>query len=101
MIPHGGGRIINLVSNAGVYRWPHVSAYSVAKAALTKLTENVAVEAKQRGVLLFAFHPGVVRGLGLGETQIQASLVESAETVGPELRGVREWIIAQSVEGQS
>ncbi|MFB4390762.1 MULTISPECIES: SDR family NAD(P)-dependent oxidoreductase [unclassified Pseudomonas] len=65
MPPHKPGRIINIVSHAGVYRWPTASAYSVAKAALIKFTENVAVEAKSTRIKLFAYHPGIVIGTGL------------------------------------
>src|SRR5262249_20305001 len=44
MVARRRGRIINLASQAGVHRWPLVSAYSVSKAAVVKLTENVARE---------------------------------------------------------
>jgi NAD(P)-dependent dehydrogenase (short-subunit alcohol dehydrogenase family) len=62
MIRQGGGRIINLASHAGVFRWPTASAYSVSKAALVKLTENLAVELKRLNIFVFAFHPGLVDG---------------------------------------
>ena len=58
MIRRGGGRIINIASHAGVFRWPTASAYSVSKAAVIKLTENLAVEVKRHNVSVFAFHPG-------------------------------------------
>ena len=44
MVAMQRGRIINMSSQAGVHRWPLVSAYSVSKAAVTKLTENLAHE---------------------------------------------------------
>ena len=47
------GRIVNLSSQAGVFRWPLVSAYSVSKAAIVKFTENLAFESaalRRRGV---------------------------------------------------
>src|ERR1043166_1636395 len=62
MLERGSGRIINIASHAGVYRWPYCSDYSVSKAALIKLTENVAVEVRKRNVAAFAFHPGFVKG---------------------------------------
>jgi len=40
MIPAGRGRIINITSYAGVYRWPLMSAYAASKAALVKLTSK-------------------------------------------------------------
>ena len=36
MIPAGKGRIINVTSYAGVYRWPLLSAYAASKAALVE-----------------------------------------------------------------
>lgn len=95
MVPSHHGRIINLVSHAGAYRWPKVSAYSVAKAAMIKLTENAAVEARQHGVVLFAFHPGLVRGVGLAQAEIRAGRTEPAEAVPESLRDIREWFVSQ------
>jgi NAD(P)-dependent dehydrogenase (short-subunit alcohol dehydrogenase family) len=66
MVRRGDGRIVNVVSNAGVHRWPTCSAYSVSKAAVIKLTENLAVETRALGVGVFAFHPGLLE-IGLGE----------------------------------
>ncbi|WP_051450817.1 SDR family NAD(P)-dependent oxidoreductase [Actinospica robiniae] len=63
------GRIVNIVSHAGVAQWPHLSAYSVSKAALIKLTENLAAETRRYGVAVFSFHPGLLE-IGLGETQL-------------------------------
>lgn len=54
------GRIINVVSNAGVHRWPYVTAYSVSKAAVIKLTENLAIELKQRPIAVLSYDPGMV-----------------------------------------
>jgi NAD(P)-dependent dehydrogenase (short-subunit alcohol dehydrogenase family) len=45
MLARRRGRIVNLTSHAGVFRWPEVSAYAVAKSAVVKLTENLAVRA--------------------------------------------------------
>lgn len=36
MIARRRGRIVNITSRAGVYRWPLLSAYSVSKAAVVK-----------------------------------------------------------------
>lgn len=59
MIARGGGRIVNVTSEAGAYRWPLMSAYSVSKAAAIKFTENLAVECKSTGVSVFSVHPGL------------------------------------------
>ena len=61
MLQRGRGRIINVSSGAGFDAWPLVSAYAVSKAALYRLTENLAAETGQHGVQVFAIHPGLVR----------------------------------------
>ncbi|HEX3514693.1 MAG TPA: SDR family NAD(P)-dependent oxidoreductase [Trebonia sp.] len=66
MISTGHGRILNLTSNAGVYRWPLVSAYATSKAALVKLTENLAAETRSHGVSVLSVDPGL---LPIGLTQ--------------------------------
>ena len=67
------GRIVNMTSNAGVYRWPYLSAYSISKTAVIKLTENVAVEAKKHGVRLFSLDPGMLR-VGMTQSLLEADV---------------------------
>jgi acyl-CoA synthetase (AMP-forming)/AMP-acid ligase II/NAD(P)-dependent dehydrogenase (short-subunit alcohol dehydrogenase family) len=94
MIARGGGRIVNITSEAGVYRWPQLSAYSVSKAAVIKFTENLAVEAGRRGVRAFSVHPGITP-IGLSEQAL-------AGRAGPDSpRGRRNaWIRAQLAAGR-
>jgi NAD(P)-dependent dehydrogenase (short-subunit alcohol dehydrogenase family) len=66
MTARGAGRIVNIASAAGVFRWPQVSAYSVSKAAVIKFTENLAAEAGRHGVRAFSVHPGIT-AIGLSE----------------------------------
>jgi NAD(P)-dependent dehydrogenase (short-subunit alcohol dehydrogenase family) len=66
MTARGAGRIVNITSEAGVFRWPQVSAYSVSKAAVIKFTENLAAEAGGHGVRAFSVHPGLTP-VGLSE----------------------------------
>jgi 5-hydroxydodecatetraenal polyketide synthase CpkA len=47
------GRIINITSHAGVYRWPLMSAYATSKAALIKLIETLAEETRPYRVPVF------------------------------------------------
>jgi NAD(P)-dependent dehydrogenase (short-subunit alcohol dehydrogenase family) len=54
------GRIVNLTSQAGVFRWPWVSAYSVSKAAVIKFTENLGHETGRHGISVFSVHPGLL-----------------------------------------
>jgi NAD(P)-dependent dehydrogenase (short-subunit alcohol dehydrogenase family) len=66
MIAAGGGRILNITSNAGVYRWPLASAYATSKAALVKLTENLAAETRRHHVAVLSVDPGLLP-IGLTE----------------------------------
>jgi NAD(P)-dependent dehydrogenase (short-subunit alcohol dehydrogenase family) len=96
MIRRGrGGRIINLASHAGVFRWPTVSAYSVSKAAVIKFTENLAVELKRQKIYVFAFHPGVV---DCGMTH--AALAADASIDSPAHR-VTAWVREQHEAGDT
>ncbi len=67
MVAAGRGRIINITSQAGVHRWPLASAYSVSKAAVVKLTENLALETRRHGITVFSVHPGLLP-IGISET---------------------------------
>jgi short-subunit dehydrogenase len=94
MIPAGRGRIINITSYAGVYRWPLLSAYAASKAALVKLTETLAEETRPHGVSVFSVDPGLLP-IGLGE----AALSGSADPQTPEGR-VYHWIRDQLAAGR-
>jgi NAD(P)-dependent dehydrogenase (short-subunit alcohol dehydrogenase family) len=61
MIARRRGRIINVVSGAGTRAIPALSAYVTGKAALIRLTENLATEVKSQGITVFAMQPGTVR----------------------------------------
>jgi NAD(P)-dependent dehydrogenase (short-subunit alcohol dehydrogenase family) len=71
MVAHRRGRIVNLASNAGAYRWPNVSGYSVSKTAVIKFTENLSVELRNKGITVFAVHPGIV-AMGLTELALNS-----------------------------
>lgn len=64
VIPHmrerGAGRIVNIVSSAGVEPVPHLSAYAVSKNTLVRLTETADLELRAHGVRAFALHPGTI-----------------------------------------
>jgi NAD(P)-dependent dehydrogenase (short-subunit alcohol dehydrogenase family) len=94
MLARRRGRIVNLTSNAGVFRWPSVSAYSVSKAAVVKLTENLAAEVRREGVSVFSFHPGL---LPIGLTE--AALAGDVPADTPEGR-IASWARRQFAEGR-
>lgn len=60
MIARGGGRIVNVVSTTGTEARPKMTATSIAKTALIRLTEGLALSGAPHGVHAFALHPGVV-----------------------------------------
>ena len=77
--PADGGRIVNLTSQAGVFRWPWMSAYSVSKAAIVKFTENLGHETGRHGISVFSVHPGLLR-IGLSVPALTSTApVDSAE----------------------
>jgi NAD(P)-dependent dehydrogenase (short-subunit alcohol dehydrogenase family) len=60
MIARSTGRIVNITSQAGALRWPQQTAYAVSKAAIIKLTENVATETRADRVHVFSVDPGLL-----------------------------------------
>jgi NAD(P)-dependent dehydrogenase (short-subunit alcohol dehydrogenase family) len=61
MLARRRGRIVNVASGAGTRDKPYLSAYVTSKAALIRLTENLAAELQGSGVRVFAIQPGTVR----------------------------------------
>jgi NAD(P)-dependent dehydrogenase (short-subunit alcohol dehydrogenase family) len=61
MLTRRHGRIVNVSSGAGFAAIPMLSAYAVSKAALYRLSENLAAETRRHGVMVFAIDPGLVR----------------------------------------
>jgi NAD(P)-dependent dehydrogenase (short-subunit alcohol dehydrogenase family) len=94
MVERRSGRIINVASDAGAYRWPLVSQYSVAKAGVIKLTENLAAETRRHGIAAFAIHPGLVR-VGLTEHSMNGNAAE-----GSPQASVQAWVRRQVEEGR-
>jgi NAD(P)-dependent dehydrogenase (short-subunit alcohol dehydrogenase family) len=93
MLSRGRGRIVNISSDAGFQAFPMMSAYAVSKAALYRLTENLAVETREQGVQVFAIYPGLVRtamveaALHCGEPSIEQlfqRLLAEGDDIPPE-----------------
>ena len=61
MVARKKGRVINLIGGGTEAALPYGSAYAASKAAVMRLTENLAVELKEHGVFVFALRPGFVR----------------------------------------
>jgi NAD(P)-dependent dehydrogenase (short-subunit alcohol dehydrogenase family) len=60
MVARHSGRIINVSSGGGLGASPYGS-YGISKCALTRFSENLAVETKEHGISVFAIHPTFVR----------------------------------------
>jgi NAD(P)-dependent dehydrogenase (short-subunit alcohol dehydrogenase family) len=73
MLSRGYGRIVNVSSSVGFAAVPMLSAYAVSKAALYRLSENLAAETRGQGVTVFTIVPGLVR------TAISESLLSCGE----------------------
>ena len=71
MIAAGNGRVVNITSYAGVYRWPLMSAYAASKAALVKLTETLAEETRPFGISVFSADPGLLP-IGLSDAALKS-----------------------------
>jgi NAD(P)-dependent dehydrogenase (short-subunit alcohol dehydrogenase family) len=69
------GRIINIVSSAGIAPVPNLSAYAVGKCAAIRLTESVDLEQRSNGIRAFALHPGTI------VTEMARSTMVSAEAM--------------------
>jgi len=91
MVARGRGRIINVTSNAGVYRWPLASAYAASKAALVKLSETLAVETKRYGITVFSFDPGLLP-IGLPEPALAGQTRDLSAAEATVLGWMREQI---------
>ena len=79
MLTRQRGRIVNVSSGAGCAAIPMLSAYAVSKAALYRLSENLAAETRGHGVMVFAIDPGLVR----------TAMSESALSCGEP--GIEQW----------
>ena len=58
MTERGHGRIVNVASGAGIKSPPYLSAYVASKAAVIRLSEELAAETTDQGIAVFAIDPG-------------------------------------------
>jgi NAD(P)-dependent dehydrogenase (short-subunit alcohol dehydrogenase family) len=80
MIERGGGRIVNMGSQAGAVALPGESVYCMTKAAVAHLTKCLAVEWGQHGITVNCVAPTFIRTPGteqaLAEPTFEADVVQ-------------------------
>ncbi|MDH3295502.1 MAG: SDR family oxidoreductase [Acidimicrobiia bacterium] len=65
MIPHGGGVIVNIASNAGMAAGPGTAHYVSSKHGVVGLTKSLAVDLASDGIRAVGVAPGVTRTEGV------------------------------------
>jgi 3-hydroxybutyrate dehydrogenase len=106
MLERGWGRIVNVVSTAGLVGYPYVSAYCAAKHGVIGLTRALALETARKGVTVNAVCPGytetdivqeavanITRKTGMTPEQARAKLAER----NPQGRLIQPDEVAQAV----
>jgi NAD(P)-dependent dehydrogenase (short-subunit alcohol dehydrogenase family) len=80
MISQGGGRIVNMGSQAGAVALPGESVYCMTKAAIAHLTKCLAVEWGPHGINVNCVAPTFIRTPGtedaLSDSAFEADVVE-------------------------
>jgi 3-oxoacyl-[acyl-carrier protein] reductase len=101
MIEAGWGRIVNVSSVAGKEGNPNMVAYSAAKAGVLGLTKSIGKELAQKGVLVNAITPAVVRTRILDQlTQDQIDYMISRIPMGrtaeaAEIAAAVAWLVSE------
>lgn len=95
-LPHmkSGAKVINITSQLSASTWPYGGyyAYAAAKAGLNRLMRSVAIDLKDRGIIVGLVHPGWVQ-TDMGGPNAEITPQESAEGI----RTVtREWTLDRS-----
>ena len=77
MIPAARGRIINIAGGGSTGPLENLSSYAVSKAGMVRLTDTLAHEVKQHGILVNAILPGAV------DSPMQDQLLLAGDKAGP------------------
>jgi NAD(P)-dependent dehydrogenase (short-subunit alcohol dehydrogenase family) len=84
MVKRRAGKIINLAGGGGTAPLPRFSAYAASKAAVIRLTENLAEEVREYGIQVNSIAPGLI------DTRLQDRVLEAGENAGELLGRVRQ-----------
>jgi len=72
-----GGRIVNISSNSGIFGGRGRAAYGASKAAIINLTQTMAIELAEHGILVNAVAPGATRTRAVGNVTEPAPMVKA------------------------
>lgn len=84
MVERRSGKIINLSGGGGATPVPRFSAYAASKAAVVRLTENLAEEVREYGIDVNAIAPGLI------DTKLQNRVLEAGENAGELFSRIRQ-----------
>jgi NAD(P)-dependent dehydrogenase (short-subunit alcohol dehydrogenase family) len=89
-----GSKVINFSSQLAASTWPYGGfyAYVAAKAALNRMMRSVALDVKDRGIIIGLIHPGWVQ-TDMGGADAEITPTESASGVR---KVTAEWTLDQS-----
>jgi NAD(P)-dependent dehydrogenase (short-subunit alcohol dehydrogenase family) len=97
MLAAGWGRIVNVSSAGGILPpVPFDSAYATSKAALNRLTRQLAIELEGTGVTANAIHPGSLK------TDMWAEIHSKVTALGEAAGGLGDWVrLVEATGGDS
>ena len=89
-----GSKVMNITSQLGASRWPYGGFYGyvAAKAGLNRLTRSLAIDLKDRGIIVGLIHPGYVQ-TDMGGPSAEITTEESASGVR---KLAEEWALEKS-----
>ncbi|MEV6790751.1 SDR family oxidoreductase [Streptomyces sp. NPDC051320] len=79
----GGGAIVNIASNGGLYAIPHAPAYVAAKHGIVGLTKAAAVDYAPDNIRVNAVCPGPTRTPGFEKVAAGTDMVAGQEAITP------------------
>jgi NAD(P)-dependent dehydrogenase (short-subunit alcohol dehydrogenase family) len=79
----GGGSVVNIASNGGLYAIPHAPAYVAAKHGVVGLTKAAAVDYAPDGIRVNAVCPGPTRTPGFDKVAAGTDMIATQEAITP------------------
>jgi len=89
-VAHGGGKIINVSSIAGLWGFPNMAAYSATKFAVAGFGNALSRELKPQGIVVSTIFPGPVNTKLAKGTRPQKKMVKIPEDIALEILALAE-----------